>query len=55
MFNGKEKVRRTYVEWKEEFYLNLTTATAVQEEISRKRAYIRRLQKNNRFSWKITI
>ena len=26
MFNGKEKVRRTYVEWKEEFYLNLTTA-----------------------------
>lgn len=55
MFNGKEKVRRTYVEWKEEFYLNLTTATAVQEEISRKRPYIRRLQKNNRFAWKITI
>ena len=42
MFNAKEKVRRT-------------TATVVQEEISRKRPYIRRLQKNNRFSWKITI
>ena len=55
MFNWKEKVRRTYVEWKEEFYLNLTSATAVQDEISRERPYIRRLQKSNRFSWEITI
>ena len=52
MFNGKEKVRRTYVEWKEEFYLNLTTATAVQEEISRKRPYICGLQKTTVFRGK---
>lgn len=52
MFNGMEKVRRTYVEWKEEFYLNLTTATAVQEEISRKRPYIRGLQKTTVFRGK---
>ena len=49
MFNWKEKVRRTYVEWKEEFYLNLTSATAVQDEISRERPYIRRLQKKQPF------
>ena len=49
MFNRKEKVRRTYVKWKEEFYPNLTTATAVQQEISRKRPYIRRLQKKQPF------
>ena len=50
MFNGKEKVRRTYVEKR-----ILTTATGVQEEISRERRYIRRLQKNNPFSSKIII
>lgn len=32
MFNGKEKVRRTYVEWKKEFYPNLTTATGVKKK-----------------------
>ena len=44
MFNGKEKVRRTYVEKR-----ILTTATGVQEEISRERRYIRRLQKTTLF------
>ena len=44
MFNGKKKVRRKYVEKR-----ILTTATGVQEEISRKRPYIRRLQKTTVF------
>ena len=35
MFNEKEKVQSTYVEWKKEFYPNLTTAMGVQEEVSR--------------------